>query len=104
MTRRATSKPTAEQAVTSDRQYRKLRARYRAACERVGAPCWLCGQPIDYGPNSADAWEVDHLFPRSSHPQLHRDVANFRPSHGSCNRSRGNSPASPTLGVPSREW
>ena len=90
-----------------DHAYRKQRTRFRAQCEKVGAPCHLCGQPIDYtlpDGKSANAFECDHFYPVSTHPQLAYDAANFRPSHMGCNRSRGSAEVKPTLGVPSEDW
>ncbi len=89
---------------TGDRAYRKVRARFRAQCEKVGQPCHLCGQRIDYTEDSRDPWELDHFYPRSVRPELALDPANFRPAHRSCNRSRGDAPVTPTLGVPSEDW
>lgn len=51
-----------------------------------------------------EAWELDHLFPRSTHPELALDPGNFRHSHQRCNRSRGNRMPSPGLGSLSRDW
>ncbi|MCT1450635.1 HNH endonuclease [Corynebacterium sp. p3-SID1194] len=69
----------------------QLRKRYRQQCENTHAPCWLCGQPIDYQaaalhPNS---FEVDHYLPRRDYPHLALEETNLRPAHSSCNRSRG---------------
>lgn len=91
-------------AQTSDRQYRKARDRYRVKCAQVEAPCHLCGQGIDYTPNSADPWTLDHFHPRSTHPHLAIDPHNFRPSHSSCNKSRGAQDVRPILGQPSEDW
>lgn len=99
------TKPKAPRGTnTSDRVYRKMRARYRAKCEAVQAPCHLCAQAISYEPNSSDPWELDHFHPRSTHPHLATEPANFRPSHASCNRSRGNADLRPLLGQPSEDW
>ncbi|AWY06566.1 HNH endonuclease [Gordonia phage Trine] len=103
----ARSKPSA-QAIRdrNSKRYLHLRARYRAQCEKVSAPCHLCGQPIDYSVESGevDAWELDHFHPVLTHPHLFEDPANFRPSHKGCNASRGDSPVTPTLGPLSEEW
>lgn len=87
-----------------DKKYVKGRARYRAQCEAVSAVCHLCGQGIDYEPNSIDAFELDHFYPVSTHPELYLDLGNFRPSHSSCNRSRGDRDVTPVLGIPSEDW
>lgn len=85
--------------------------RVRLACYRRDmkrrAPCWICGQPIDYQApaGTPDAWEPDHYLPTSSHPEYGYDPANIRPSHSSCNRSRGaRDQAAGDLGVASRIW
>ena len=59
---------------------------------RNNAPCHICGQEIDYTAKhgSHDAWEPDHVIPRSKRPDLIYDMANIKASHASCNRSRGN--------------
>ncbi|QLF84048.1 HNH endonuclease [Gordonia phage Upyo] len=87
-------------------RYTRLAKRYRSKCEVVKAPCWICGQPIDYTipPGNTDAFEVDHFHPVTTHPHLFEEPANFRPSHKGCNSSRGNKELSPTLGQPSEEW
>lgn len=101
--------PTARQA-RDDRRYLLARAEYHAACVKIGAPCHLCGQPIDYSVPSggarggAEAFELDHFYPVSTHVHLAADPANFRPSHARCNVARRNSPVVPTLGLPSEEW
>ena len=68
-----------------------MRKNYRAKCEAENAPCWLCGQPIDYQAAALhpNAFEVDHYLPRRDYPELILEETNFRPSHCSCNRSRG---------------
>lgn len=97
----------------TSRLYRKLRAIFRAQCAQTKAPCWLCGQPIDYnipwrdphtGHVNDDAFELDHLHPRSTHPEHAEDPGNFRPSHRACNRKRSNKMPSGGLGRISRNW
>jgi 5-methylcytosine-specific restriction endonuclease McrA len=75
-------------------RWRQLRARFRSQCHAAHARCWLCGGPIDWdaAPNTPASFEVDHALPRSTHPELAWEPANFRPSHVSCNRSRGHRP------------
>lgn len=102
-------RPPSEEAIRGrwSTRYRKYRARFRAECVRVDAPCHLCGQSIDYDlpdGQDPDSFEVDHFYPVETHPQLAEDPANFRPSHKSCNGSRGKEPVKPVLGVPSEEW
>lgn len=86
------------------RKYRNARDRFRAKCEELKVPCHLCGQPIDYGLNAIDPWELDHFYARSKYPELTDDPGNWRAIHKRCNSSRGNDDVRPTLGVPSEEW
>lgn len=97
----------------TSRWYRKLRKDFRASCQQAAAPCWLCGQPIDYtipwkdpltGEVNDEAFELDHLLPRSTHPELAEDPGNFRPTHRSCNRQKSNRILSGGLGRVSRKW
>lgn len=90
----------------STRRHKALRAEFRQQCENRHAPCHLCSQPIDYTlpKDHPDAFENDHFYPFSTHPELVDDPANFRPSHKSCNSSRGNAEVTPTLGPPSEAW
>lgn len=73
----------------------------------IGAPCWICNQPIDYRlpDGHDDAWSPDHVYPVADYPEHAEDPANIRPSHLACNRARGRgeSVTSP-LGAPSRQW
>jgi 5-methylcytosine-specific restriction endonuclease McrA len=86
--------------------YRRLSREHRAACARANAPCWLCGQAIDYAlpADDAAAYSTDHVRPLSLHPDLAEDPANFAPAHRRCNEARGNRPPPLTLGTPSRNW
>lgn len=88
------------------RRYMKQRDEFRTRCEAEHRTCHLCGQPIDYSaPHVADdGFQVDHFHPVSERPDLAEDMANFRPSHKSCNVERGNKRVQPTIGVPSRDW
>lgn len=86
-------------------RWRKLRARLYERDRRADAPCWICGQPIDYRApaRTPDAWEPDHFIPVSERPDLAFDPGNILPAHCSCNRSRGAGEAL-GLGTPSRDW
>lgn len=88
------------------RAYRKKRDKFRADSTADNTPCHLCGQPIDYTAEQGhpDAFELDHFHPVSERPDLIEDPANFRASHGACNRRRGNRAAAFALGSPSRDW
>lgn len=78
--------------------WRELKAKFRAACQKADAPCWLCEQQIDYAADwrQPTAFEADHYHPLSTHPHLALVMGNLRPSHQSCNRSRGNKSAGGT--------
>jgi 5-methylcytosine-specific restriction endonuclease McrA len=85
-------------------KWRTLRANYKAQCQARNAPCWLDGQPIDYGatPQSPLAFEIDHAIPRAERPDLAYDLNNLRPSHARCNRARANKPAVAFAARPTR--
>lgn len=95
-------------ANSSPRQTRRfvaLRKEFRLLSEAIDEPCWLCGRRIDYLLRDADdAFELDHYFPVSTHPDLVEDPANFRAAHRSCNRARGNRAPRAGLGTTSRRW
>lgn len=86
--------------------YQKQRTAFLNQCETNNTTCHLCGQPIDYKAEQShpDAFELDHFYPVSERPDLIEDPANFRASHGSCNRRRGNRAATYALGNTSRTW
>lgn len=72
-----------------------IRRRARALFAKLGAPCFECGQGIDYqqpayidGIWNPEAFEADHIVPLSKGG---RDaVENMRAAHGRCNRAKGN--------------
>lgn len=69
------------------------RARARVALQvKAGAPCALCGQPVDLSVPWPDPWcfVVDHLVPTSHGGDDHHD--NGRPAHKQCNEIRSNQP------------
>lgn len=78
---------------------------YRRDLKRQ-APCWICGQPIDYqaAPGSPDAWEPDHVKPVSKYPELELSLSNIAPSHCSCNRARGDGSGADKIGRTTRAW
>lgn len=98
---------------TTSRRFKKLRAQFRLEGERTDARCWICRQPIDYnipridpysGKLNWEAWELDHLYPQSTHPELAEDPGNFRHSHSRCNNDRGNAAPQLRIRKPSRQW
>lgn len=72
-------------------RWRQLRSRFKAQCAKRDDHCWICDQPIDYDApaHAPSSFEADHFKPVSTHPQLELIIGNLRPSHSSCNRSRG---------------
>ena len=84
-----------EEGKLRGRSWRVLKARFRKRCADVNAHCWICDQAIDYEANwrQPSTFEADHYKPVSTHPHLALSMGNLRPSHQSCNRSRGNKPA-----------
>lgn len=90
----------------SDRAAQKARRDYKTQCQETDALCWLCGQPINYHAPAyhPDSFELDHFYPRASHPDLALDESNFRPSHASCNRARGKKDPPLPLGKHSATW
>ncbi|QXQ14860.1 HNH endonuclease [Skermania piniformis] len=90
---------------------RALREIDRTLRARQG-PCWICGHPIDYtrpyhredGTCDPDAFTIEHIHPRSTHPHLEHDPGNCVPAHARCNKQRGNRPYHPNLGTPTQDW
>ncbi len=87
-------------------RWQKLRLILYERDRKANAPCWICGQAIDYRApaGTPDAWEPDHVRPVAKNPELAFDPGNIRAAHCSCNRSRGSKSTVPSLGVPSRRW
>ncbi|MEI6029454.1 MAG: HNH endonuclease [Betaproteobacteria bacterium] len=75
-------------------RWRQLAARFKAQCAKRNDVCVHCEQPIDYeaAPQTAGSFEADHYRPIATHPELALMIGNLRPSHSSCNRSRGAKP------------
>lgn len=85
---------------------RAIRERWRA----IGAPCALCGAPIEYSLPAGHpmSFEVDEIVPvsRGGDPL---DFSNTQPSHRVCNQRKGNGKAKLEApikaGLPtSRDW
>ena len=78
--------------------WRRISQAFKAEGERTSAPCWLCGQPIDYNdPTGRYGHAADHVLPVSDYPEHELDWANLRHAHIWCNSSRGNN--TPTVKV-----
>ena len=89
------------------RRFKELKREFFDRCRAEGAPCWLCGQPIDYSaePGSTDdSLTLDHVQPVSRRPDLQEDPANFAPAHRSCNVRRGDRDPRAGLGMLTRDW
>ena len=65
------------------------RDRDRAAIRRSGAPCYLCGEPIDYSLRWPDPWcfTVDHVVPIDAGGPDH--ISNKAAAHWCHNRAKG---------------
>lgn len=79
--------------------YERERARFKAECAAINAPCWICNNergPIDYTSRYERGakpqpllFNLDHAHPASLGGET-ATPSNFRPSHYICNVSRGN--------------
>lgn len=86
------------------RPWRRLAASVRAQA-RNGAPCCLCGHPIDLTiahPHPM-SFSVEHHTPLSRNGAP-RDPSNVGPAHLGCNSRRGNRDPAPTRTATSRAW
>lgn len=79
-------RPWRGRAATNALVYLKWRAR------QEDLPCCICGEPIDFDLDSMDdlGCTVEHVKPRSTHPELTWIPSNHAPAHSVCNKSRGN--------------
>lgn len=88
--------------------------RVKAACFRrdssAQAPCFWCGNPIDYGigpyrrGGDVWAWSPEHRLPRDRWPELALDPANIVAAHFHCNAARQDRAGLSAMGVRSRRW
>lgn len=46
--------------------------------------CGICAKTVH-----VSDFELDHILPRSSHPELKSVFDNLQPTHASCNRRKG---------------
>ena len=87
--------------------WRRMRKQCFQRDKAKNAPCWICGQPIDYNAKPSttpDSYEPDHRHSVKTHPELAEVPENVMPSHKSCNRSKGSKAGLNNLGSLSREW
>ena len=63
----------------------------KAKGRRERAPCFICGEAIDYSIPSTepDGCTVQHVKSRKHFPQLTWLRSNWRPAHRSCNGAAG---------------
>lgn len=78
--------------VRNNASYTRQRAEFKARCKARNLPCGIChGElgPIDYDaePQTSQAFELDHIKPVETHPDLYYMQTNWQPSHVACNRS-----------------
>ena len=83
----------------------KVRRARKQMDQAARARCVHCGQPIDYTARGGaggdpDAYEPDHIKPRSTHPHLALEITNLQPSHASCNHRRQDK----AMGEPTTAW
>ncbi|MGK9222055.1 MULTISPECIES: HNH endonuclease [unclassified Microbacterium] len=92
--------------VIHTRRYRDFRAALKNTWQAANAPCYLCSQPIDYdGPAGApNSFELEHVHPRKTHPELALEPTNARPSHVRCNRNKSTGKANAGIGTTSEAW
>ena len=100
---------------------RKCRARFKAQ----GAPCAICGRPIDYEAPSDSAhplsFVIDEIIPISraaaygydSPAAAALDLSNLQPAHWVCNSKKSNKinlggttgqPTAPVITLPDGDW
>ncbi|NMW65997.1 hypothetical protein HHJ78_10925 [Mobiluncus mulieris] len=92
---------------TTTRIFRKASAAFLTQGRQDNAPCWLCGQPIDYNAKpgtTPDSHNLDHYYPVSTNPELQHDPSNFRHAHKQCNEQRGNRRPHANLGQNPPAW
>lgn len=78
-------------------EIKKLRKTARVRDARMEAPCYLCGDPIDYGlafPHPA-CWSLDHAVAQSA-GGMHV-MSNAVPAHLLCNQARQDKPLVPGM-------
>jgi hypothetical protein len=91
----------------STNAYKRLRDAFRRSeandwtTGRQGAPCWLCGNEIDYRlayPHPY-SWSLDHAVAMKHRPDLLMVTGNFRSAHLDCNTQRGTDAPKLDIGI-----
>lgn len=86
---------------------RAFRAEMKAHWQDRNQACGICGQnTIDWAgqPNAPESFELDHIKPVISFPELEADPNNVRPSHSRCNRGKGAGKELAAIGETSEAW
>jgi 5-methylcytosine-specific restriction endonuclease McrA len=90
----------------STRYREKIRPLAFARDKKADAPCWICGQKIDYLAQistTPDSWEGDHVNAVANGGE-ELDLKNVRACHKRCNRVRGAGDNNNVIGQQSRIW
>lgn len=71
--------------------------RAREHLKRAGAPCYLCGGPIDYEAPPLDpmAYQADHVIAKANGGSDR--LSNLKPTHRKCNRLKSDKTVAPVL-------
>lgn len=89
----------------NDTTYVKRREALKRQCRKINAPCWLCGEPIDYNADWKDplSFTADHVDPIANGGHM---LGELKPAHRSCNSRRGKRPPQVPLEKPtvSTDW
>ncbi|MBP1241729.1 hypothetical protein ABID92_000443 [Frigoribacterium sp. PvP120] len=89
------------------RRHREMRDEEKSRWSQENRPCCICGMATidwDAPANEPDAFELEHVLPVKTHPELEFEPSNRKPSHHRCNRAKGAGPIMPTIGTTSETW
>ncbi|AWY06155.1 HNH endonuclease [Gordonia phage Suzy] len=91
-------------------QRKRKRERFYLECVETEAPCWICGEPIEYldadgEPILEGPWSfsLDHYETVCAKPELEWNYDNWRASHHLCNQRRGARRPSRSIWIGSKE-